>query len=213
MSTRIGMDPNATTQTSTSGMSTSEIATQMCHMQSDIRKLTQQSKDVIDINRAMLEEQQRMSVLTQTLVEKTTSLVEKTSSMVEKTSNLVDKIDDLVVSSRESMDKIEGATDQMIEVVEKNDTNTFKLLEALYESMDDNKINMEFMNGNIETIAQASLTLAYVNGETDAEVAAAMDRASAELLKNKDENDELRSYIRQVLEEKYAASRAERLKS
>jgi hypothetical protein len=84
-------------------------------------------------------------------------------------------------------------------------------MEALFENMDENQINMEFMNGSIEIIAQSALTLAYTTGKDDEEVSAAMEKAAAELMKNKESNDALRQYVRDMLSQQKANQRAEKM--
>ena len=175
---RITRDPTqgSSTPSSTNSVAVSQVGEQMCQMQADIRSLNRQSKEVIEINRSMLEEQQEMRKLTKDLLE-----------------------------------KIDDTLKQLTTVIENNDKNTDDILELLYHTMDENQINMEFMNGSIEVIAQAALTLAYVNGNSDDEIEEAKKKATADLMKDKPQNDELRKWIRAVLESKYAEARKKKL--
>lgn len=192
--------PQGPVNTASSTISVSQVGEQMCHIQSDIRKLTRQSRDMMDISQKMLEEQQMMRRGIGDLIDLMKDFIVK----MEDNTNTFQK------NITESTSKFE---EKISESVEENDRNVTELLELIYENMDENKINMEIMNNSIEVIAQSALTLAYVTGKDDEEVEAAKNKAIMEIAKNDESNKALRSYHRSIMERQYGEAREKRLKN
>lgn len=199
-STQGSTTPQGPVNTASSTISVSQVGEQMCHIQSDIRKLTRQSRDMMDISQKMLEEQQMMRRGIGDLIDLMKDFIVK----MEDNTNTFQK------NITESTSKFE---EKISESVEENDRNVTELLELIYENMDENKINMEIMNNSIEVIAQSALTLAYVTGKDDEEVEAAKNKAIMEIAKNDESNKALRSYHRSIMERQYGEAREKRLKN
>lgn len=203
--------PQGPVNTASSTISVSQVGEQMCHIQSDIRKLTRQSRDMMDISQKMLEEQQMMRRGIGDLIDLMKDFIVK----MEDNTNTFQK--NITESTKKFQDGITESTskfeEKITESVEENDRNVTELLELIYENMDENKINMEIMNNSIEVIAQSALTLAYVTGKDDEEVEAAKNKAIMEIAKNDESNKALRSYHRAIMERQYGEAREKRLKN
>lgn len=146
-------------------LSPQQMWEQMCHVQSDMRKMTNMTRDMLDVAKKTLEEMQLMRSDTNKLLDEIKDVNTGIKDLNGKTTDLLDKTNSLMDATTELAEESKIASEQVTAAARDNRRAALAVEESVERLTLRNEQNIKQMSGDAEVLAQAAAITAVAQAE------------------------------------------------